>query len=218
MNTKDRYSTRGLIENEFEPGSGKKVLKNLPGIKSKRLMDKAETDALLKTQKWAINFFSGTHQFTEDDIRKLHKMFLGKIYPWAGNYRNVNLYKGGFPFAPAGEIPGLMADFSMNILAVYAPCIFKTEKEIIEAISIVHSEFVLIHPFREGNGRLARLLSGLMALQAGFPSLDFTFIKGKIRVNYYRAIQNALGKDYTLMKGIIKEALFRARLIAAKRL
>ncbi len=33
----------------------------------------------------------------------------------------------------------------------------------------VHEELVLIHPFREGNGRVARLLSTLMAFQAGLP-------------------------------------------------
>jgi len=36
------------------------------------------------------------------------------------------------------------------------------------ALAEVHAELILIHPFREGNGRLARLLALLMALQAGF--------------------------------------------------
>ena len=37
----------------------------------------------------------------------------------------------------------------------------------------VHAEPILIHPFREGNGRCARLLATLMGLQAGLPALDF---------------------------------------------
>lgn len=32
----------------------------------------------------------------------------------------------------------------------------------------VHAELLLIHPFREGNGRLARWIADLMAIQAGF--------------------------------------------------
>jgi len=31
----------------------------------------------------------------------------------------------------------------------------------------VHTELVLIHPFREGNGRCSRILASIMALQAG---------------------------------------------------
>ena len=45
--------------------------------------------------------------------------------------------------------------------------------EIAEAIATVHTEYILIHPFREGNGRLGRLIAVLMGLQAGLPVLDF---------------------------------------------
>jgi len=40
-------------------------------------------------------------------------------------------------------------------------------------MAVVHVELVLIHPFRDGNGRVARILSILMGLQAGLPALDF---------------------------------------------
>ena len=199
-----------MIENQFEPGSGKRVLKNRLGIKSRRLIEKEETIALLKTEEWASGFFSKTHCFTEDDIRKIHKVFLGKIYSWAGDYRNVNITKGDFPFAFARQIPHLMESFSRDILAEYTPCIFKDKEKIIEAIAVVHAELLLIHPFREGNGRFARLLANLMAFQADLPSLDFGIIKGKTRIKYYRAIQNALGRNYKPIKDLIKKALQRA--------
>jgi len=41
------------------------------------------------------------------------------------------------------------------------------------ALAVTHAEFILIHPFREGNVRLGRLLNTLMALQAGQPALDY---------------------------------------------
>jgi len=48
-------------------------------------------------------------------------------------------------------------------------------EEVIKALAVVHTELVLIHPFRaEGNGRVARMLATLMALQAGLPPLDFS--------------------------------------------
>jgi len=205
-----RYSTKGLIENEFEPGSGNRVLKNLLGLKSKRAIDQKEAQALLDVEKWAFGYFSANHRFTEGDIRKIHKVFLGKIYAWAGEYRNVNLAKGDFPFAPANQMAHLMAEFSGHILARYTPCRSKDKEKVIAAVGIVHSEFLLIHPFREGNGRIARLLADLMALQAGLPLLDFGFIKGNAKQAYYRAIQSGLGKNYKPIKAIIRQALQRA--------
>ncbi len=48
-----------------------------------------------------------------------------------------------------------------------------SREQVIEAIATVHVELILIHPFREGNGRLSRLLADVMAVQAGFQSLDY---------------------------------------------
>ena len=74
-----------------------------------------------------------------------------------------------------------MAEFEKGALKKYTPCLFSSEDEISEALAVVHTELVLIHPFREGNGRLARMLSILMAYQAGLPTLEFGGIKGKRR-------------------------------------
>lgn len=46
---------------------------------------------------------------------------------------------------------------------------------LLEDLAIIHAEFLLIHPFREGNGRLARWLAELMCLQSGLPLPDFGF-------------------------------------------
>ena len=35
----------------------------------------------------------------------MHKVWLGRIYEWAGDYRQVNLTKGSFSFAAARQIP-----------------------------------------------------------------------------------------------------------------
>ena len=48
---------------------------------------------------------------------------------------------------------------------------------------------VLIHPFREGNGRVDRMLSILMVLQAGLPPLDFRDIVGRKKKEYILAVQ-----------------------------
>jgi cell filamentation protein len=43
-------------------------------------------------------------------------------------------------------------------------------------LGVIHVELIVIHPFREGNGRTARLLADLMAMQANQPSLNFSSI------------------------------------------
>lgn len=72
-----------------------------------------------------------------------------------------------------------MQELERDVLARYTPCAFDDPEKVLEALAITHCELVLIHPFREGNGRVSRLLSTLMALQAGLPLLNFGVIKGK---------------------------------------
>ncbi len=92
-----------------------------------------------------------------------------------------------------------MKGFEKKILKKHTPCHFKEKEQLAEALAIVHIEFILIHPFREGNGRLARLLADLMALQSGFPTLDYK----KMSMNkprYIAAIHMGLDNNYDPMK------------------
>lgn len=180
-----------MIENQFEPGSHRCVLRNLLGIKRKREMDKVEAVEQLKVLEKLTRMYDRAHKFTAADICKIHKIWLGRIYAWAGRYRNVNTSKGDFHFAAARAIPKLMVDFEKGPLRKFTPCLFRSTEEIIRAIAVVHTELVLIHPFREGNGRVARLLATLMVLQAGLPSLDFSGIRGRKRKEYFAAVQAA---------------------------
>lgn len=70
-------------------------------------------------------------------------------------------------------------------------------------------EMVLIHPFREGNGRIARLLSVLMALQAGLPPLDFSDLQGEKREEYFAAVRAGMDRDYQPMEKIFAEIIDR---------
>ena len=74
----------------------------------------------------------------------------------------------------------------------------------------MHVELELIHPFREGNGRLGRLVSTLMALQAGLPLLDFSLIVGRRKKDYFLAIQAGLDRNYEPMERIFEDVIDRS--------
>jgi cell filamentation protein len=204
----DRYLATG-VESEAEPGSGGRVLRNLRGIRSLREMQHAESRALLvATERW-ITRTSPDHRFTAADIRAMHASWLGELYPWAGEYRTVDVSKPDIRFANARQIHRLMSQLESGALARYTPCRPATRSELAEALATVHAELVLIHPFREGNGRCARLLAMLMGLQAGLPALRFGVLGGRFRPRYFAAIHAALASDYAPLQALFVSAIER---------
>lgn len=210
MSKDGRYDVSGLAEGQFEPGSNEQVLKNRPGIISPQEMDDAEASALERTMAVLVGQYDEKHGFTAADLRAIHKNWLGEIYEWAGDYRQVNVSKGDFPFAAAARVPALMEQFERDVLARHTPCNFSEREEVVRALAETHVELVLIHPFREGNGRLARILSTLMALQAGLPLLDFGLIAGEQKEKYFAAVQAGLDKNYKPMEQLLAEIIERS--------
>jgi len=209
----DLYDATGHIEGQYEPGSRGRVLRNLLSVKNKRAMYALESQALFTALETAIAKYDRDHRFTADDLCSMHRSWLGGIYAWAGKYRQVNLEKGGLPFAAAHLVPRLMTDFEKQVLAVYTPCRFSSHQEIAHALAVAHVELLLIHPFREGNGRLARMLASLMSFQAGLPPLDFGELKGERKKEYFAAVRAGFDRDYDPMTkifcGLIERTLRR---------
>lgn len=203
-----RYHAQGT-EAEFEPGSRGRVLRNKLGITRVRDIQKAESEALLKAHESAAGHFHASHRFTAQDICWLHRQWLGGLYPWAGEYRAVNVSKGGFMFAAAGQIPRLVRELEAKELSEWTPCARMDDRRLAEALARTHAELVIIHPFREGNGRCARLLAWLMGLQAGYPTLDFSPMAGRGKSGYVAAIHAAVAGDYDPMQRCFNRVLQR---------
>ncbi len=205
-----RYNVAGLIEAQHEPGSHSQVLKNLLGINRKAEMDRVEAELLKRAVDILIRQYGPRHRFTASDICHMHKVWLGRVYEWAGAYRRVNISKGEFPFAAAAQIPALMRELEQSLLRRHTPCLFRAADRVVQALAEVHTELVLIHPFRDGNGRVARILATLMALQAGF-LLDFSPIQGKRREAYFTAVRAGMTRNYEPMEaifsGIVRKTL-----------
>jgi cell filamentation protein len=143
---------------------------------------------------------------TAADLRRWHQLWLGNVYAWAGQERSVNLGKAGFQFASARLLPGLLLDLERKYLARWTPCSRLGAEELVQAIAVTHVELILIHPFREGNGRLSRLLADVMAVQAGKQPLDYSSWERR-KEAYIGAIHAGFSGDYGPMTSFVADAL-----------
>jgi len=203
--TTDRYRVVGS-EGDFEPGSDGQVLRNIVGIQSAEDMDELELSLLAQLYEVVLIEELPNRQLSVDDLKNWHQLWLGNVYAWAGQERSVNMSKGGFAFAAAAQVPRLLADFERRYLARWTPCGSLSEGELIQAIAEVHVEFILIHPFREGNGRLSRLLVDVMAVQAGHAPLDYSSWESE-KPRYIAAIHAGFSGNYAPMCACVRQAL-----------
>ena len=165
------------------------VLKNKLGITDRDKLDSVERQHLIKAYHKAALGYSENHIFTENDVCDLHKLFLGKIYEWAGSYRTVDLSSEDIRFCHAAYINESMKIFSEELskLSPFTPNLSK--HEIIDRLVRIHGEMIVIHPFRDGNGRVTRLLCDLLLMQARYRPLKMTFFyRDDFVKRYYRAI------------------------------
>ena len=136
-------------DEDYQPGSTE-VLKNYLGSCNPAFIEEEETKALEATYQHYIKQLNADDPISTELILEMHKKWLGKIYPFAGKYRSVSMSKGGFPFAAPKEIERLMNQFGKKELKIYTPCRTIAVKDLAFALAVVHIEFILIHPFREG--------------------------------------------------------------------
>lgn len=177
----------------FDAGHG--VLRNRRGIVDAGELERAESDCLLAAYDMAALSYSETHRFSEADVRDLHRSFLGPLFDWAGTYRAVDLSSAGIRWCHAAHIGKEMARFGKRLteLTPFAPSMDR--RTLLARLAEVHGELVVIHPFRDGNGRTARLLCDLMLMQAEQPPIHFgAFDDREIREEYHRAIREVWAK------------------------
>lgn len=134
---------------------GSFVLKNKFDIKDKKTLDSVEKDItgsfLLLLQ--SRNFHN--KELNYEFFMWLHKYIFGDIYNWAGNLRVVDLTKGEFKFAHYPYLNDLLCDYFLKLKKDNYMIDYEYD-EILEKLTYFITELNIIHPFREGNGRVIR--------------------------------------------------------------
>ncbi len=105
----------------------------------------------------------------------------------AGKFRDYQVGISGSRFLPPSpvEVYPLMQEF----MGWYNKNKDKTHP--VELSALVHLQFVTIHPFGDGNGRISRLLMNFILHKAGFPMFDIPYEK---RGSYYTALERSQTK------------------------
>jgi Uncharacterized conserved protein len=143
-------------------------------------------------------------KITEQLIKKLHRILTDKVLPPAeqGEYRKKqvvirNSQTGEVTFRPPPpiEVPFLMREF------VYWLNTWDFQKihPVLKA-GIAHHELVRIHPFLDGNGRVARILATLILFLGGYDIRRFFSLEeyyDKDAISYYENLQKATAGDLT---------------------
>ena len=138
---------------------------------------------------------------TEELIRTVHAEMYGEVWEWAGRYREVELNIGVAHHRIREEIKKLCDDVRFRDSAATAP------PSILERACRLHHRLAWIHPFRNGNGRHARLISDMHLHAHGlplpvWPSEDIAR-KGGVCGDYLAALRAGDKDDFAPLIGLL---------------
>jgi Fic family protein len=198
------YHSNNLEGNSLTYGETKALI--LFGItaQGKPLKDHFEITGHNEAINWILEIVKGETVLTESFIRQLHTLLLKESsYKEAqtadgkptrrkievGKYKTqpnhvITVTGETFYFATPEETPAKMHDLIEW---------FRKEKENANVNPIIlaalfHYRFIRIHPFDDGNGRVARILMNFILMQFGYPPV---IIKTEDKENYYAVLRLA---------------------------
>ena len=178
------YTSNALEGNSLTESETKVVIEDGLTIEGKPLRDHYEAVGHAKAYDY-VYLITEKEGLTEEDILNLHRLFYQQIdAEKAGHYRDVKVYISGSRYAVAAvsKIPGEM----QKLVKWYND----NEKKLhpIELAATLHQRFVFIHPFVDGNGRVARLLMNLALLRNGY---TIAIIPAILRHEYIYSLETA---------------------------
>jgi len=128
---------------------------------------------------------------TVKGLQQIHAYLFGGLYDFAGQIRTVNIAKGGFQFAMVQFLPQALATIE------------QMPEENFEQIVGKYVEMNVAHPFREGNGRSARIWLDLILKKRLQKCIDWSIVNKK---EYLLAMQKSV-TDTKAIKLLLRKAL-----------
>lgn len=191
------------LEFEHKPGQTPLDPDEVAGLRPKHIatqgdLDEWETDNILAALKWLNKKLKKEKTpFVLDDqfCRELHKRMFNQTWTWAGKYRlsDKNI---GCDYRQIGtKLRDLMEDVSYWLDHKTFP--------MVEIAVRFHHRLVLIHPFPNGNGRHARMMTDALLVERGFERFSWgaanLSTEGEVRRRYIQALRDADAGDLSAL-------------------
>jgi len=144
----------------------------IPKISAMKELNEYEALNILEAQKWAFSTrtMNSTNPLDKSYVRTLHAKMFDQVWKWAGVYRKHELNIGCDPREITQRIPQLLGNTKHWLENKTFP--------VDECLVRFHHQLVSrIHPFPDGNGRHARMMTDVIAVKYGQP--EFTWGAGK---------------------------------------
>ncbi len=199
------YHSNAIEGNKLTYGETVAFIMEGVTAKGKTLKDHLDIKGHDDAVKYLLHFVKEEgYLLTEADIRNLHQTILKEPYfsnavtPSGSPTRKeikIGQYKSSpnHVITPTGEThyyatPEDTPIKMGGLMAFYRDAKNNTSIHPLVLATLFHHEFTNIHPFDDGNGRMARLLMNLMLMQEGYPPI---VVKQDDRTNYYQVLRQA---------------------------
>ena len=185
------------------------VMIQVVDVSGKSLKDVMEMSGHDNVISEILNIVKGQQKrISEKRIKEIHKAIMYEPNPklakqigvWKTKANEIINYKGEkYRFLPPSEVAVAMHNL-LNKLNADLDCFYEGKQNIhpVEMASKFHIDFLNIHPFYDGNGRLARILSNIILIACGFPPV---IIKEENKKVYYQLLAeiDSYGADIEIL-------------------
>lgn len=170
-------------------------------ISTHTLLNEWEATNILKADKWLFSNKSHGNFLTLAFTKLLHEKMFDETWEWAGKIRLTEKNIGfSPPYTITTDLNNLLEDVRFQII---------NQSFLIDEVAYrFHHRLVHIHPFPNGNGRHARLMTDFLLAQAG--RARFTWgrqkleAEGPMRTRYINALKLADKHDYSALAKFVR--------------
>lgn len=194
------WTSNALEGNSLTESETKVLLEDGLTVGGKPLRDILEAVDHAKAYDFMFSLL-GSRRINEQAVLGMHDLFYRNIEPeYAGRYRDMKVIITGshYPTTAPDKL-----DREMGRLLEWA----NQEREQLHPVEFaaeLHKRFVFIHPFKDGNGRVARLLMNLALIQDGYlPAV----IPPILRMDYISLLERAHRDDHDFIAFIAEREL-----------